>query len=174
MGKRYRNINNELYVIGNNATKLDRDYNTDNSLEKQHSKVRRPNQANRRVVRKYRYKMKFLAVLCTTMLMCIVMIKTQFTVSDKCDNIVRLENKLNNLKRNNKLIEEGMNTNIDLNKVYEIATTKLGMVVPSENQITKLDVAENSYTEQLNEITQPIEQEENITNIFGFILSKGR
>ena len=174
MGKRYRNINNELYVIGNNATKLDGDYNTNDSYDRQHSNTARPNQGHRRVVRKYRYKMKFLAVLCITMLMCIVMLKTQFTVSDRCDNIVKLENKLNNLKRNNKLIEEGMNTNIDLNQVYEIATTKLGMVVPSENQIAKLDVAENSYTEQLNEITETKEQEENITNIFGFILSKGR
>ena len=175
MGERYRNVNNDLYVVGNNATKLDRDYNTSISSNKQYSDERRYKQVPRRVVKRYRYKMKLSAILVMTMVMCIVMVKTQCAVSNRCHNIVKLENELNNLKINNKLIREGMNTNIDLEYVYEVATTKLGMVVPSKRQVTKFAVAENSYTEQLDEITVSDKKQGNsINNIFGFILSSGR
>lgn len=176
MSKKHYNANNEFYVIGNNAAKLDRDYNAynRNSINGNNLNEVNRSKAQRRVVKKYRYKMKFSLILCLTMFMCIVMIKTQFTVSDRCENIVALENKLNNLKKNNKLIEESINTNIDLNQIYEIATTQLGMIVPIQSQINKLDVAENSYTEQLSEITQPTEQNNDFNKIFSFILSNGR
>ncbi|GMQ65065.1 hypothetical protein [Vallitalea maricola] len=174
--KQHYNTDNQFYVIGNNAAKLERDYNTynrDSINENNLNKVKR-NKAERRVVKRYKYKLKFSLILCLTMVMCLIMIKTQFTVSDRFDNIAALENRLNNLKKNNKLIEESINTNIDLNKIYEVATTKLGMVVPSKNQINRLDVAQNSYTEQLTDITQPTQQNNNFNNIVSFILTKGR
>ncbi|MCT4688195.1 hypothetical protein [Vallitalea sp.] len=174
--KQHYNTHNQFYVIGNNAAKLERDYNTynrDSINENNLNEVRR-NKAQRRVVKRYKYKLKFSLILCLTMVMCLIMIKTQFTVSDRCDNIVALENRLNNLKKNNKLIEESINANIDLNIIYEIATTKLGMVVPSKNQINKLNVAQNSYTEQLTDITKPTQQNNDFNKIVSFILTKGR
>ncbi|MCT4545356.1 MAG: hypothetical protein N4A63_17620 [Vallitalea sp.] len=169
MNKDYRN-NNPFYVVGNNATKLEPDYdNFNNENNNIHKRV-----TKKRKVKKYKYKMKILFLLSLTMMTFLVMIKTQSIVMSRCDNIVRLENQLNNLKKKNKLIEESINTNINLDKIYEIATTKLGMVVPNKNQVKEIKVKESSYTEQFAEITESIEERDNIYNIWGFILSNGR
>jgi cell division protein FtsL len=174
MGKKYYKKDN-IYVVGSNATKLERYYDTDtNNSNKDNTSVnRRP--VSKKKVKRYKYKMKFALILGVTMTVCLVMIKTQFTVKDKSDRILSLENKLRALKTQNRLLKDSINDNMSLEQVYEVATTKLGMVSPNKDQVNKFNIEEKSYTQQYSDITQPIKQDNNDVNgIFGFILSKGR
>lgn len=167
----------DIYVVGSNATKLERYYETDtnysNNEDTSVNTIRRP--ASRKQVKRYKYKMKFVLILGITMTVCLVMIKTQFTVKDKSDRILSLENKLRGLKTQNRLLKDSINDNMTLEQVYEVATTKLGMVQPHKDQVNKFNIEEKSYTQQYSDITQPIKQDNNdINGIFGFVLSKGR
>ncbi len=165
MSNEYRR-SNQLYIVGNNATRLDTYTDSETTREEQIIKKARP----RQVRRQYRYKMKLACLLAVTMMMCIVMVKTQLTVSARSDEIVELQKELNSLKKNNSLIVENISNNIKLETVYEVATTKLGMVMPSQNQISNIKVKKGSYTQQLADIEAPKEQQD-ISNILGFILS---
>ncbi|MCT4596320.1 MAG: hypothetical protein N4A50_00370 [Vallitalea sp.] len=174
MGKNYYK-KDDIYVVGSNAARLERYYETDtNHINEDNTAVnRRP--VSKRRVKRYKYKMKFALILGVTMTVCLVMIKTQFTVKDKSDRILSLENKLRALKTQNRLLKDSINDNMSLEQVYEIATTKLGMVSPNKDQVNKFNIEEKSYTQQYSDITQPIKQDNNDVNgIFGFILSKGR
>lgn len=167
---------NDIYVVGNNAAKLERYYQPNNTpideIDSSRNVHRRPSHG--RAVKRYKYKMKFALILAVTMVMCLVMIKTQFTVKDTSDEIVRLENKLHELKTKNRLIKESINDSISLDQIYEIATTELGMVSPNKTQVNNFKIAEGSFTQQFSDITKPIKENNGIANIFGFILSKGR
>ncbi len=166
MSDEYRS-SNQLYIVGSNATKLNTYTDTETTREEQVVKKVNP----RQVRRQYKYKMKLACLLVVTMMMCIVMVKTQLTVAERSNNIVELQKELNSLRKNNSLIAENISNNIKLESVYEIATTKLGMVMPSQNQISSINVEEGSYTQQLADVDAPAKEEAGISNILGFILS---
>lgn len=166
MSNEYRR-SNQLYIVGSNATQLNTYTDTETTREQQVVKKVNP----RQVRRQYKYKMKLTCLLAVTMMMCIVMVKTQLTVAERSNNIVELQKELNSLKKNNSLMAENISNNIKLESVYEIATTKLGMVMPSQAQISSINVEEGSYTQQLADVDAPAKEEAGISKILGFILS---
>lgn len=158
---------NQMYIVGSNATKLNT-YIESHTTNEEHI-VRKV--SPRQVRRPYKYKMKLVCLLAVTMFMCIVMVKSQLTVTAISEDIVDLQNDLNSYIRKNSLITENISNNVKLETVYEIATTRLGMVMPNQNQISKINVKKGSYTQQFADIEAPAQEQEAVSNILGFILS---
>ncbi len=63
-----------------------------------------------------------------TLYLCINYLHVQSSITARMHNIERLESRLEQLKAENDALETSINTSVDLNKIYEIATKELGMV----------------------------------------------
>ncbi len=68
------------------------------------------------------------------------------------DNVKTLETRLENLKTENDALERSIDTSVDLNKVYEVATNKLGMVPANKSNIIQYDKTESEYVRQYDDI----------------------
>ena len=54
----------------------------------------------------------------------------------------------------NDALETSINTSVDLNKIYEIATKELGMVYARKNQVLLYDKTESEYVRQYEDIPE--------------------
>lgn len=68
------------------------------------------------------------------------------------DNVKSLETRLENLRTENDALERSIDTSIDLNHVYEVATNKLGMVPANKSNIIQYDKTESEYVRQYDDI----------------------
>ena len=69
-------------------------------------------------------------------------------------HIETMEAHLEKLKAENDALETSINTSIDLNKIYEIATKELGMVYAKKNQVLLYDKTESEYVRQYEDIPE--------------------
>ncbi len=61
-----------------------------------------------------------------------------------------MQETLEEINENNQYLETQLNKNIDLNRIEDIAKTRLGMSKPKSYQIKYIDVQKASYTVQYN------------------------
>ena len=61
---------------------------------------------------------------------------------------------LEQLRAENDALETSINTSIDLNKIYEIATKELGMVYAKKDQVLLYDKTESEYVRQYEDIPE--------------------
>ena len=58
------------------------------------------------------------------------------------------------MKTENDALETSINSSIDLNKIYEIATKELGMVYARRDQVLLYDKTESEYVRQYEDIPE--------------------
>lgn len=68
--------------------------------------------------------------------------------------IASLQSKVISMTDENAAIKESTVKDLDLNKVYEIATTSLGMVHPMQNQVITYESSKNEYVKQYDSIPE--------------------
>ncbi len=68
------------------------------------------------------------------------------------DSIKTMESQLDTLRTENDALEKSIDTSVDLNEVYNIATTKLGMVRVDQSNIIQYDKTESEYVKQYEDI----------------------
>jgi septation ring formation regulator EzrA len=74
------------------------------------------------------------------------------------------------IKNSNELLATEINQSIDMNEVYAIATSELGMIQPTKDHIQYIETSQSSYTAQYDAINVPIDETEvTIGNVLGFI-----
>lgn len=66
--------------------------------------------------------------------------------------IKTLETRLDTLRTENDALEKSIDTSVDLNEIYNIATTKLGMVRAGQGNIIQYDKTESEYVKQYEDI----------------------
>lgn len=74
----------------------------------------------------------------------------QKTVNRKA--IETLRNEVNELKQNNDLLELSIDTSIDYDYIYNVATKELGMMYAVDGQIVKYPSKESQYVIQFSDI----------------------
>ncbi|PKM49801.1 MAG: hypothetical protein CVV02_14425 [Firmicutes bacterium HGW-Firmicutes-7] len=170
MNKRYRR-NNEILISGNNAMQLERNYFKSNKEEKiilkqkkQSSRIEKSNPI---------YTMVLISVIVTTLVVTVILLKTQFSVSDNAERIILLQQELVEIKKTNDQIESDINKSINMDEVYKMATEELGMVQAGRDDIKYIQSKDISYTIQYADVNV-LEEEEgaNVGKILAFI-SKG-
>ena len=65
-----------------------------------------------------------------------------------------LESEIETLKSENDALETSINTYVDLDHVYEVATKDLGMVYANKDQVILYDKTESEYVRQYEDIPQ--------------------
>lgn len=89
-----------------------------------------------------------------TLCLCINYLHIQSSITARMHNIEAMEARLENLKAENDALETSINTSIDLNKIYEIATKELGMVYAKKDQVLLYDKTESEYVRQYEDIPE--------------------
>ena len=92
-----------------------------------------------------------IAAVCTLYL-CVNYLHLQSSITTRIHTIENLEAELEMLKTENDALQTNINTSVDLDHVYKVATEELGMVYANKNQILQYDKTESEYVRQNEDI----------------------
>ena len=92
-----------------------------------------------------------IAAVCTLCL-CVNYLHLQSSITASIHGVELLEAKLEHLKTENNALEMNINTSVDLDHVYKVATEELGMVYANKDQILHYDKTESEYVRQNEDI----------------------
>ena len=76
------------------------------------------------------------------------------SITTRIGNIESLEQDVEALKAENDALETSINTYVDLDHIYDVATKELGMVYANKNQILLYDKTESEYVRQYEDIPE--------------------
>ena len=95
----------------------------------------------------------FLAVVCVAILFCSVKyLRYKSEITAKMSTVATLEEELADLKEDNDAYYSQVTSNVDLNKIKQIALGRLGMKYPSDDQTVTYSTSGNSYVRQYQDI----------------------
>lgn len=87
-----------------------------------------------------------------TLYFCIDFLMLQNEVNTMEKNIVSMEETLASMKKENDATYEQIKSTYDLDYVYKVAVSELGMVYPNNNEVITYNKADESYTRQYADI----------------------
>ena len=85
---------------------------------------------------------------------CCSYLRLQSSITTSLNNIERYETQLANMKNENDALESRINTSMNLDDVYRVATKELGMVYAHKDQIITYDKTESEYVRQYGDIPE--------------------
>lgn len=91
------------------------------------------------------------ASICTLYL-CVNYLRVQSSIAARIHNIEQYEKELEVLKAENDAMETSINTYVDLDYVYRVATEELGMVHADKDQVILYNKTESEYVRQYDDI----------------------
>ncbi len=89
---------------------------------------------------------------CCALSICISYLHLQSEMNTRMDNIKQLEQELEVLRSDNDAMETEINTRVDLDHVYQVATQDLGMVYAGKDQVLLYNRTESEYVRQNEDI----------------------
>lgn len=92
-----------------------------------------------------------LAAFCVLSI-CVNYLHVQSGINARVANIEKLERDVEQLKAENDALETRINTSIDLDHIYQVATQELGMVYANRHQVLLYDKTESEYVRQYEDI----------------------
>lgn len=116
------------------------------------------------------YTIVLIFAIIATVAVTMLLLKTQFEVTAASERVIDIQKELVLIKKSNELLSTEINQSINMNEVYEVATTELGMIQPTSDHISYVETTERSYTVQYDTINVPEDEAEvTIGNVLGFI-----
>lgn len=89
-----------------------------------------------------------------TLYFCINYLQIQSSIAARLNQIEKLEKEIEVLKADNDALETRINTSVDLDYVYKVATEELGMVYANKNQVRLYNKTESEYVRQYEDIPE--------------------
>ena len=117
-------------------------------------------------------------VFCVTAMMfvmgglCFHYIQLQTEVNTRIRKIEVEKTRLDKLRQKNDALQNAINTSVNPEEVYEIATKELGMVYPGENQVIEYKKSESEYVRQYENIPKLNREEDGRRKFCRFICKK--
>lgn len=96
----------------------------------------------------------FAFAIALTFYTCIEYLNKQSSITQKEKTVVELESQLMKLENDNKAALSQLNTSLDLNYIYQVATKELGMVYPDKNQVITYESTVSDYVRQYEDIPE--------------------
>lgn len=95
----------------------------------------------------------FLAVVSLVcLIMCVTYLHIQSQITNTRETVAGLKSQINTLQSQNDALEYSINSNVDADRIYKVATTKLGMSQAADDQISMYESSDNGYTVQYEDI----------------------
>lgn len=156
MAVRRRRSGTAVYVDGNTVRK-EQYYATESRpqriVRKEHQyshRVRRNQEKAFYVDGPYVFALTIAAIV--TLFLCVHYLHIQASISTRMNHIEELELTLEHLKSENDALQTRIDTYVDLDHVYQVATEELGMVYASKDQILLYNKTESEYVRQYEDI----------------------
>ena len=155
-----RNTRDMAYIGGTAAPKLEPEYRPERKAPVRRKKtgLRKRQQVRRNQERAMALDLPYVILLSAacicTLYICVSYLQLQSDLTARMHNIEQLEARFEKLKTENDALETSINTSIDLNKIYEIATKELGMVYAKKDQVLLYDKTESEYVRQYEDIPE--------------------
>jgi cell division protein FtsL len=159
--------NKTYYVEGNVARNMQAvpDYQVEELPSRREQPKRREQRRTRVNTGMDAFSFLFFAIAVTvTLYTCIEYLSVQSNITQMEKEVVTLEGDLMKLKNENRAAVSQINTSLDLNYIYKVATKQLGMVYPDGNQVITYKSTVSDYVRQYADIP-----EESKTTLLGKI-----
>lgn len=166
MRKKYKRKSN-AYVVGNNAVAYAQYEENNEAYVSEVVKVSKPRRERYSIDPMYTFMLSF--VIIAMLIICVIMLKTQFSVADTSEHIIELKNELNEAKKINAHLDATINNELDLVEIKRIAIEEYGMVYPTGDDIIIINTESSSYTVQYTSIELPEKKEATLGNMLAFI-----
>ena len=98
------------------------------------------------------YLVMLTAATVAALLICCSYIHVKSSISSSMRAIEHYEQQLEALKSENDALQTAIHTDIDLDHIYNVATTQLGMVYADRNQVIRYKKTESEYVRQYEDI----------------------
>lgn len=100
-----------------------------------------------------------LTILLVGMVLCVLYfgfdyLRLSASIDGHMNTLQSLETELESLKNTNDALEEGIDTSINLNEIYDAAVNRLGMVHAGTGSVITYDKTESEYVRQYDVITE--------------------
>ena len=99
---------------------------------------------------------KYIAVLITasvfTLGLCFSYIQMQTSINTRISSIEAKKQQLDQLKSENDALQNSIDTSVNLDEIYRVATQELGMVYAGKDQTITYDKTESEYVRQYEDI----------------------
>lgn len=152
----YTSVNRGVYVEGNTVRKLNRPVRPVEPERRRQADSRRSRAVKRNQAKALHmdggYVFGLTVAVLITLFLCVNYLQLQSSITTKINHIEDLELDLNHLKSENDALQTKIDTSVDLDHVYKVATEELGMVHASKNQILLYDNTESEYVRQNEDI----------------------
>lgn len=145
------------YVYGNTARVMEPVERPDQRPRKETTQDPRRNHTLRRNQEKALHMDLPYVIMLTFAAACALYICTSYlhvqsSIASRLYRIEGLEQNLEQLKSENDALQTRINTYVDLDHVYKVATGELGMVYANKNQVLLYDKTESEYVRQYEDI----------------------
>ncbi len=100
------------------------------------------------------YVLLLMAAAICTLYLCVSYLQLQSSISTRLRNIESLESTVEQLRSDNDALETRINTSVDLDYVYKVATEELDMVYANKNQVRLYNRSESEYVRQYEDIPE--------------------
>ncbi|WP_432627602.1 septum formation initiator family protein [Brotaphodocola sp.] len=158
-----RRMKQPPYVYGTAVEKTSpsrqprRDEREEREQREQMQRKRRVNRAVRRNREKalqmdVPYVLALTVAAMSALYICVSYLQVQSTITGRIHNIEKLEQEVEDLKSENDALQTRINTSVDLDHIYKVATEELGMVYANRNQVRLYDKKESEYVKQNEDI----------------------
>ncbi len=160
MAVSHRTSLRQAYIYGNTASaELPRRHQEGQERQRRHRKSHKSSPTVKRNQQNaLRLDLPYVVVL-TAAVACVLIIlvnylHVQSAISSRIHSIESLELELERLKAENDELETRINSSIDLDRIYRVATEELGMVYANREQVLLYDKTESEYVRQYEDITK--------------------
>lgn len=152
-----RNRQTQYYIDGNTARQLNTVPQRVERPEREERKVNQKVSRNSRRARAFDLKYTVALVVATAFLFvsCVNMLTLQADITEQRRQIASLESTLNDLTDTNNETSKRLESSVDLPKIYEVATSELGMVYPKTGQVVSYEASNPDYVKQFKDV--PVE-----------------
>lgn len=98
------------------------------------------------------YTLFIVTAVAITLFTCVQYISTVNCKNEQAKEITKLQEQLNELKENNDRKQLAIDTSVDFNYIYDIATNDLGMVHADSDHVVTYESGESEYVIQYSDI----------------------
>ncbi|MDF2473725.1 MAG: Septum formation initiator, partial [Anaerocolumna sp.] len=145
------NIRKTYYVEGNTARNLQAvpDYQVEEVPLRREQPRRETRKRKKANISMDIFSFLFFAIAVTiTLYTCIEYLGVQSNITRMEKKAATLESELVKLENQNRAALSEIDTSLDLNYIYKVATNELGMVYPKENQVITYESTLSDYVRQ--------------------------
>ncbi len=155
------NIYSNDYVYGSVARKMAaadtvrrQEERRQREVEEQQRRVKEKRRAKRVHKVNVIYTLALIGMMSVMIYMFVGYVQLQASIQANAAEVNRMEKELSKLTESNNLTALELDTNLDYNKIYEIATKELGMVYPANSQVIEYNSTPSEYVKQYKDIPQ--------------------